>query len=67
MAQHLWVTVSIIRICEACGTRQFGRGADGTPHVSPICSGDPDDDGRRRGPRRPVAPSPAPRVLEDAL
>jgi hypothetical protein len=58
---------SIIRICEACGTRQFGRDDDWSPHVSPICSGDPDGGDQRRVPRRPVAPTPASRMLEDAL
>jgi hypothetical protein len=67
MAQHLWVTASIVRICEVCGARQFGQGNDWRPRVSSICSGDPDDDGRRRPPPKPIAPSGAPRVLEDAL
>jgi hypothetical protein len=67
MAQHLWRTVSIFRFCEVCSARQLGQDDDWKPHVSPICSGDPDEDGRRRsGRRNPLAPSGAPRVLEPA-
>ncbi len=67
MAQHLWVTTSIIRICEDCLAKQFWGERAWTPEVNPICSGDPDDDGQRRRTRpRPNAPSGAPRVLEMA-
>jgi hypothetical protein len=67
MAQHLWRGMSLIRVCEVCLAHQFGKGDDWQPHVSPICSGDPEGDGRRRATRpRPMAPSGAPRVLEPA-
>jgi hypothetical protein len=65
MPQHLWNTVSIFRFGEVCSARQFGKDDDWKPRVSPICSGDPDEDGRRRTTRpKPVAPFGAPRVLE---
>jgi hypothetical protein len=67
MAQHIWTTVSIFRFCEVCEARQFGTGEGWRPPISPICSGDDDDGGRRCTTRpRPMAPSGAPRVLEPA-
>jgi hypothetical protein len=68
MPQHLWRGMSLIRVCEVCLAHQFGKGDNWQPPVSPICSGDPDEDGgRRRTTRpRPVAPPGVPRVLEPA-
>jgi hypothetical protein len=67
MAQHLWHTFLMARLCETCRAMQFEQQVGWTPHVSPICPGDPDDGGRRITRRRPNAPSGAPlRVLEDA-
>ncbi len=66
MPQHLWVTASIIRVCEVCNARQFGRGNNWTPPVNSICPGDDDDAGsssRRRRPR-PLAPSTTHREME---
>jgi hypothetical protein len=67
MPQHLWVGGDIVRMCEVCTAIQRASASGWTPPVSPICSGDPDDDGgRRRSRPKPVAPSGAPRVLEVA-
>jgi hypothetical protein len=67
MAQHLWRGFLMFRMCEVCSAMQSERQVGWTHHVSPICSGDPDDGGRRVTGRRPNAPSGAPvRVLEDA-
>jgi hypothetical protein len=68
MAQHLWHTNVTARACEVCLAVQVFGMDDWVPKVSPICAGDPDDDGGRRATRRrPNAPSGAPlRVLEDA-
>lgn len=67
MPQHLWVGGEIVRMCEVCTAIQRATASGWTPPVSPICSGDDDDGGRRRPRNRPLAPSGAPRVLEDAL
>jgi hypothetical protein len=67
MPQHLWCEVRQIRLCEVCHAIQTTAEGGWAPRVSPICSGDPDDDGGRRTVRRsPIAPSGAPRVLEPA-
>jgi hypothetical protein len=71
MAQHLWRGVESVRLCEVCLVSQMKLGGEWHRPVSPICSGDPDDGGRRTTRRRPNAPSGAPsgtllRVLEDA-
>jgi hypothetical protein len=66
MAQHLWCGSRRARACEVCGVIQAAVSGDWLPSVSPICSGDPDDDGRRPPRRRPNGPSGAPRELEVA-
>ena len=65
MAQHLWQTFLMVRMCEVCRAAQTERQMGWTPPVSPICPGDDDDGGRRLRPR-PYAPSGSPLSLEDA-
>lgn len=68
MAQHLWHTLLMARMCEVCHAMQTEHQVGWTPSISPICPGDDDDHGGGRRLRpRPNAPSGAPiRVLEDA-
>lgn len=66
MAQHLWFEARRVRFCEVCKASQGELDGHWAPSVSPICSGDDDDDGRRVVRPRPNAPSGAPRVLEMA-
>jgi hypothetical protein len=60
-------TFARTRFCEVCFTSQSPDRDGWAPHVSPICAGDDDDDqaGGRRRPN-PVAPSGAPREMENA-
>lgn len=69
MPQHLWEGDSTFRLCEVCHALQIPKRGEWWPSVGPICPGDDEDDGQRRGrPRRPKpdAPAAGPRVLEPA-